>query len=308
MKGQSTGAIAMTTSFEALSNSLATIVAMTSNSVVAVTGRRSASSGIHWRRGLIVTSCEAINQGDRLTVSLPNDQTVETDILGTDPTTDVAVLALPEGTDLPVAAIGDSESLALGQLVATTGRSARQGVFASVGLVSQLSGAWRSQSGGQIDQYIEVSLNLHRGGAGCPLVHASGQVVGFNTFGPRRKVLTIPARTVDRVVEQLQQRGKIARGYLGLGMQSIPLPDSMRQLQDLPNQAGIIIISVEPQGAADQARILLGDILVTVNDSPVESLQQIQSLLGPQSIGQKLQVTLVRGGQLQTVTVTVGER
>ncbi|MGF1522798.1 MAG: S1C family serine protease [Leptolyngbyaceae cyanobacterium] len=298
----------MTISLEALSNALSTLITQTSASVVAVQGRRSSGSGIHWRQGLIVTSCEALHPGDSLALELPDGQTVATELLGSDPTTDVAVLSLPEGSNLPVAAIDDSQQLALGQLVSTVGRSVRRGIFTSLGMVSQVGGPWRSQSGGQLDQYIEVTLNLYRGSAGCPLINAGGQIVGFNTFGPRRRILTIPAKTVNAVVEQLQQRGKIARGYLGLGMQAVPLPESARQQPDLANEAGIIVVSVEAGRAADAAGILLGDVMVTINEEPVESVQQVQQLLGPQSVGQDFQITLLRGGQIQTVTVTVGER
>lgn len=298
----------MTISLEALSNALSTLITETSASVVAVKGRRSSGSGIHWRQGLIVTSCEALNPGDTLTLELPDGQTVATELLGSDPTTDVAVLSLPEGSNLPVVAVGDSQSLALGQLVSTVGRSARRGVFTSLGMVSQVSGPWRSQSGGQLDQYIEVTLTLYRGSAGCPLIDAGGQVVGFNTFGPRRRILTIPASTINTVVEQLQQRGKITRGYLGLGMQAVPLPESVRQQHDLTNKAGIIVVSVETGRAADQAGILLGDVMIAINDDPVASVQQVQRLLGPQSVGQDFSIKLLRGGQIQTVVVTVGER
>ncbi|MEL6381860.1 MAG: S1C family serine protease [Cyanobacteria bacterium J06626_18] len=298
----------MTISLQALSNDLSTLITQTSASVVAVKGRRSSGSGIHWRQGLIVTSCEALNPGDTLTLELADGQTVATELLGSDPATDVAVLSLPEGSNLPVAAVGDSQKLALGQLVATVGRSARRGVFTSLGMVSQISGPWRSQSGGQLDQYIEVTLTLYRGSAGCPLIDAGGQVVGFNTFGPRRRILTIPATTVHTVVEQLQQRGKIARGYLGLGMQAVPLPESVRQQHDLANKAGIIVVSVETGRAADQAGILLGDVMIAINEDLVESVQQVQMLLGPQSVGQDFQIKLLRGGQIQTVLVTVGER
>lgn len=298
----------MTQSFESLSHSLSEIITQTSQSVVAIQGRRSAGTGIHWRKGLIVTSCEALHPNDSVTLGLPDAQTVNTELVGSDPTTDVAVLALPEGVNLPVATLGDAQALALGQLVSTVGRSARRGVFASLGMVSQIGQGWRSQSGGQIDQYIVVNLSLGRGSAGCPLIDASGKIVGFNTYGPRRKILTIPASTINRVVEQLQQRGKIARGYLGVGMQAIALPESIQQQHDLTNRSGIMIVSVDPGSAADQAGLLLGDIMVAIDDGAIETLQQIQALLGPQSVGQRLSIKLLRAGQLQMVTATVGER
>ena len=310
----------MTTSLEALSQSLSEIIIQTRQSIVAIQGRRSAAVGIHWREGLIVTSCEGLGAGDTFRLSLPNGQkpekTLETELLGSDPTTDIAVLALPDGDthkeDLPVAKLGDAQRLAVGQLVSTVGYSLRRGrstgQFTSLGMVSQVGGAWRSQSGGQIDQYIEVSLSLRRGSAGCPLINASGEVVGFNTFGPRRSIITIPAATVNPIVEQLQQRGKLSRGYLGLGMQAVPLAQNLQQQHALTNQSGIMVVSVDPDSAADAAGMLLGDVMVAVDDTPLESLQQIQALLGPQSVGQPLSLKLLRGGQLQTIAVTVGER
>ena len=298
----------MTTSFTELSQALSDIITQTSRSVVAIQGRRSAGSGIHWHQGLIVTSCEALHPNDALTLTLPEGDRVNASLLGSDPTTDIAVLSLPAGVDLPVVTLGEAEALALGQLVSTVGRSAQRGVFASLGMVSQIGGPWRSQSGGQIDRYIVVDLNLQRGSAGCPLIDASGKVVGFNTYGPRRKILSIPASTINPVIQQLQQRGKVSQGYLGVGMQRVPLPDAIRQQHGFTNQAGILTVSVDTGSAADQAGMLLGDVIIAVDDSPIESLQQMQALLGPQSVGQKLEISLLRGGQMQTVTATVGDR
>lgn len=309
IEGSTSLPLIMTTVLETLSNAFSEIITQTSAAVVAVKGTRSASTGIHWRRGLIVTSCEALRPGDSFGLGLPNGQTTVSELLGSDPSTDVAVLSLPEGADLPVATIGDDQSLALGQLVATVGRSPRRGEFARFGMVSQLGGPWQSQQGGQLNQYIEVNLGrLHPGSAGCPLINARGEVVGFNTFGPRHRILTIPATTVNQVVQQLQQRGKIARGYLGLGMQTVPLPESAQQQHNLSNQTGVIVMSVAADSAADQAGVLLGDVIVAINDDPTESVQQVQTYLGPQSVGQALTFKVLRGDRLHELTVTVGER
>lgn len=347
----------MTTPLESLSNVLSENIANTSRSTVAIQGRHSAGTGIHWRQGLIVTSCEALNAGDRLHLHLPNGQTIPTEILGSDPTTDIAILSLPDDVNLPVASLGDSQALALGQLVSTVGyaikggwgRGRRRGrgrrgrsaskesvaseqsvapeqadsqvnessqnytnqstrQFSSVGIVSQIEGAWRSQLGGTLDQYIEVSLNLRRGSAGAPLINASGEVVGFNTFGPRRSILAIPATTINKIVDQLQQRGRLSRGYLGLGMQIVPLPENVQQQHDLNQSAGIMVVSVEPESAADRAGMVLGDVMVAVDEIPLESIHQLQAILSPQSVGQTLSITLLRAGNIQTTDVVVGER
>lgn len=302
----------MNTALETLSQDLSDLITQTGRSVVSVRGRRSAGTGIHWAKGLIVTSCEALQSGDSLKLGLSDGQSVDTELLGSDPTTDVALLSLPEAVDLPVAAIGDAQTLALGQLVSTVGYSAGRGrgssQVASLGMVSQVGGPWRSQRGGQIDRYIVVSLNIYRGSAGCPLINAGGQVVGFNTFGPRRKVLTIPASTINVVVNQLQQRGKVSRGYLGLGMQAIPLPENVQQQHDIAQQIGILVVSVETGSAADSAGMALGDVMLAFDHEALESLKQVQTLLGPQSVGKALKIQLLRGGELRTVTVVVGER
>ncbi len=302
----------MNSPLEILSQDLSDLITQTSRSVVFIRGRRSAGTGIHWKKGIIVTSCEALHPGDSLKIGLPDGQMLDTECLGSDPTTDVALLALPEGVDLPVAVLGDAQSLALGQLVSTVGysasRSRESSQFASLGMVSQVGASWRSQRGGQIDRYIVVSLDLYRGSAGCPLINAAGQVVGFNTFGPRRKVLTIPASTVNAVVDQLQQRGKVSRGYLGLGMQAIPLPENVQQQHNLTQHVGIMVVSVDSGSAAENAGMALGDVMIAFDEEAVESLKQVQALLGPQSVGKELEIRLLRGGELRNVKVVVGER
>ncbi|MEM9164061.1 MAG: S1C family serine protease [Cyanobacteria bacterium P01_F01_bin.4] len=295
-----------------LSQAIASLLERVSPVVVAIRGARSAATGIHWQAGLVVTSCEALHPQDGLTIkSTSISDPIEVELLGADPTTDVAVLALPDGAELPVAEV-TVDPPAMGNLVMAVGyRSGRDRTLrlrSSLGMISSVAGPWRSLSGGQIDQFIEVDIKLGRGGAGSPLIDASGRVIGFNTFGPRRSILAIPASNVKRVIEQLQARGKVARGYLGLGMQRVQLPETLRQSFNLPNQTGLMVVSLDAGAAADQAGILMGDIMVAIEATPVGDLRAIQTFLDPQQVGQPLQLTLLRAGQLQEITVTVGER
>ncbi len=310
----------MNTELETLSQDLSDVISRASRSIVSIRGQRSASTGIHWKQGIIVTSCEALRLEDSFKIVLLDSQaggqsgarTMDAELLGADPATDIALLSLPAAVELPVAVLGDPMTLALGQLVSTVGYQANRGQmasqFASLGMVSQIGPAWRSQRGGQIDQYIVVDLNLYRGSAGCPLINAGGQVVGLNTFGPKRKVLTIPATNVSAVVSQLQQRGKISRGYLGLGMQAISLPENVQQQHGLTQSMGVLVVSVEPDSAADTAGMALADVMLTLNGETLESLKQVQSFLGPQSVGKTLEIQLLRGGEMRTLAVVVGER
>ncbi len=296
------------TSLIEFSQDLSRIVEQVGQSVVAIHGRRFAVSGIHWQSGLIISSNESISLEERIHITLPNGQTVQANVLGNDPTTDIVVLKLPKDCELALPQKRDNTPLSVGNVVIGLGRSVENGIFASLGIVQTLGASWRSRSGGMIDQLIRVDLNLKRSGAGGPLVNAEGKVVGFNTFGPRRSVLTIPASTIDQVVTQLQAKGRIARGYLGIGMQRIQIPQALQTQLSIPNQWGLMLVSIDPQQAAEQAGMMLGDILITLNNQPIQDSQELQAVLDPQSIGQTLTVKAIRGGELREFEVVVGER
>ncbi|MBD2540702.1 trypsin-like peptidase domain-containing protein [Coleofasciculus sp. FACHB-SPT36] len=302
----------------ALSNNLADTVERVGASVVAVNGRtshgrrgwlrrNSSSSGIHWRPGIIVTSDETIKREEEITVTLPDGRTVPVTILGRDASTDVAVLKL-ENIEFPVAEIGDAATLKVGHLALALGRGTENGVSASMGVVSAIGDAWRSMSGGSIDRFVRLDLTLYSGFSGGPMVDAAGKVAGMNTSGPRNMALTIPASTVNRVVNQLLSKGRIARGYLGLGMQPVRLPDTLKRALSLASNGGVIVVNVEPNGPADKAGVLIGDVLVAIDGNPVSDTENVQAMLGTESVGKSLKVQMIRGGAPLEVTLTVGER
>lgn len=292
----------------ALSQNLADLVDRVGQSVVAVNGRRRfSSSGIHWRSGIIVTSDETIRREDDLTVTLPDNRTIPVTLVGRDPSTDVAVLKLPD-TELPTAEIGEANALRVGHLVVAVGRGRDRGLSASMGVVSTAGGSWRSMMGGVIDQFLRLDLNLYPSSTGGALVDAAGKVVGFTTSGPRGTVLAIPATTVNRVLDQILTKGRISRGYMGVGMQPVRLPDSLRQKLVLASEQGVMVVSVEPQGPSDRAGILIGDILIALDNTTVKDTRDVQGFLGSQSVGQTLTVKLIRGGELVELSLVVGER
>jgi S1-C subfamily serine protease len=125
--------------------------------------------------------------------------------------------------------------------------------------------------------------------------------------GPRRTVLAIPANTVNRVVDTLLEKGRITRGYLGLGMQPVRLPETLKSTLNLASVGGVIVVNVEPNGPAEQAGVMIGDVLVAINDTPVSDTGDVQAMLGPQSVGQTLKAQIVRGGALVEVAIAPGE-
>lgn len=290
----------------ALSNNLADAVERAGRSVVGIKGRRISASGIHWRPGIIVTSDESIRRSEDITVTLPDERTVSVTLAARDSTTDIAVFKLPD-TDLPVAEIGEPSSLKVGHLVLALGRG-ENGVSASMGVISTVGSSWRSMSGGAIDQLIYPDITLYRSFGGGPLVDVTGRVLGFNTYGPRNRSLTIPATTVNRVVDQLLSKGHVGRGYIGLGVQPVRLPDTLKNALSLSANEGVIVVNVEPNGAAEKAGVLIGDVLVAINGTPVSNTSDVQAMLGPDSVGQTLTLQLVRGGALTELAIVPSEK
>lgn len=291
-----------------LSNDLAATVEQVGDCVVAVKARsRLSSSGVHWQKGIVVAADETIRRSEEITVTLADGTTVAATLAGRDPSTDIAILKLPD-LDLPVAQVREATSLKVGHLVLAVGRSEESGLNASLGVVSTVGGAWHSSYGGLIDQLVRLDLNLYPNLEGGPLVDATGQVVGITVSGPRRTVLAIPTATINRVVTQLLEKGRIARGYLGLGMQPVRLPERLKQTLNLPSLGGVIVVNVEPNGPAEQAGVTIGDVIVALDGTPVSDTRDVQAMLSPDRVSKVLSVRIVRGGTLLELEITVGER
>jgi S1-C subfamily serine protease len=294
----------------ALSNSLADTVAAAGTSIVAIsTGQRVSPSGIHWRKGIIITSDESLQSHEDLTILHTSGKSSPISLLGRDPTTDIAVFTLTDAETLPVATVGNSSSLKVGHLVLALARSTEGDLRSTMGTVSILTGQWQSMSGGTIDRYIRPDLSFYRGFAGGALVDAAGQVVGMNTTGRRRSALTIPAETVDRVIDQLLTKGRIAKGYLGVGMQAVPLSPYLITTLNLTMATGVILIHVESQSPAELGGLLLGDILVDWEGTPVADPANIRAFLNRgDCIGQQVKLGVIRGGVLMELPIEIAER
>jgi S1-C subfamily serine protease len=210
-----------------LSNDLASAVEHAARAVVAVHGRpRLPSTGVHWRPGIVVTAEHTVRADEEIRVAWADGRTAPASLVGRDPGTDLAVLRVGE-TDWPVAEVGDSASLKVGHVVLAVGYGPR----ASWGVVSALGGAWRTWRGGEVDRLVRIDLVLYPGFSGGPLVDAAGKVAGLVTSGLSRHLeLAVPVSTVGRVVDELLTTGRISRGYVGLGLQPVALPEAWRRL------------------------------------------------------------------------------
>lgn len=291
-----------------LSQTLADAIAQAGQAVVAIdAGHRFSASGVHWQSGILVTTDHTLKREEAIPIVLPDQQTTTATLVGRDPGTDLAVLRL-NSAELAVGTIADSAQLQVGHLVLAVGRSHETGVNASLGVISALGKTWRTWNGGQIDQFIRPDLSIYPGSSGSALINTDGQILGINTTAPRHQMLTIPAATINRVVNQLLSRGRVVRGYLGVGMQPVQLPASLQQSLNLTSNGGVIIVSVEANSPADQAGLLIGDVIVGLGDRPVQDIRDVHEQLDPEQVGQPLKVKVMRGGQLIEQTVKVGER
>jgi len=288
----------MANDLAALSNELAATVEQAGRSVVAVHARpRFSSSGVFWRPGVIVTAQHTIRREDEITVTLPDGTNAQATLAGADSGTDVAVLKVEsQGPSAAKRAATPSP----GNLALTIGRSEDSGVNATLGIISAVSGSWRTWRGGRLDHYIRLDLTLYPGSSGGVVVNTAGEVIGIATSALSRIAgLAIPAATIDRVADEILTRGRVSRGYLGVGLQPVELPD---------HHKGLIVLSLAPDGPAAKAGVLIGDILVKLGGTDVVDTDDIQGVLELHSTGKPVEAEILRGGAAKKVAITVGER
>lgn len=294
---------------EQFSNDLAAAVAHAAQAVVAVHARpRIAASGVHWRPGVVVTTNHTVRREDDITVTLANGRSVPATLAGRDAATDLAVLKI-EAPGSDAAEFAEPGALRVGHLVLQIGRTGTSGPSASLGLVGAIVGPWRTWRGGEIPELIQLDLAIHDGFSGSPLVDARGRVAGLNTSGlGRGMAVALPVPVVNPVVDALLSRGRLARGYLGVGLQAVELPAALAAKFDEPRSAGLIALSVDPEGPAGRGGVQLGDVIVAVDEQPVTDVRDLFALLAPARVGTTVPVALLRGGAPLRLTVTIGER
>jgi S1-C subfamily serine protease len=183
------------------------------------------------------------------------------------------------------------------------GRTAR----ARLGLLSAVAEGWRTPGGAEIERYIEIDTGPAVGFSGGPVVDVKGAVLGMRTSGLlRRTALALPALTVRRVVETLVTHGRVRRGYLGIGTHPVRLPGAVRQ--DAGRDTGLLLLSVEPGSPAEQAGLLLGDVVLRFGETAVGQADDLLGLLSADRIGIALPAQVLRAGAVRVVNVVIGER
>jgi S1-C subfamily serine protease len=296
-----------------LSECLAAAVERVSAAVVAIDARpRVPTSGIVWRDGVIVSTSHTIRRDEEIVVGFADGPRLPAKLVGRDPSTDLAVLGLESDDPVNIESITtvNQSELKIGNLALALGRvHFERGVTAGLGIISVLGDKWRTWRGGAIDHLIRPDISIFMGFSGGPLIDVQGRIIGINTTGLARGAgLTIPVSTVNRVVDTLLEHGRIPRPYLGVTMQPVALPDELRSKFGLTQDTAVVILSVETESPAARAGTALGDVLLTLGDTPLTDTNDVQAALSGSHIGQIIHATVLRGGERREMTLTLGER
>jgi len=285
-------------------------------SIVAIDARpRVPTSGIVWRGGgVIVSTNHTIRRDEGITVALEGGRTAAATLIGRDAGTDLAVLKIDDeeiAKSLKPAEIVETSEIKVGNIVLAVGRTnAEGGSTASFGIINNIGGAWRTWRGDEIERLISLDLAIYLGFSGGALINADGKVLGVNTsaFG-RGLALTIPSETVTRVVDVLLTKGRIARPYLGIGrFSAVPISENLRERLNLEQPSGLMMLTVEADGAAEKAGALIGDILLAIDDKPTLDPTDVQAALWGKEAGNAVKAKLLRGGEIKEIEITLGER
>jgi S1-C subfamily serine protease len=292
-----------------LSNQLADAVQVAGAWTVRVQARRGPpASGIALAGDLVLTADHVVDPSreDNIRLGLPDGSDVGGTLVGRDPATDIAVLRLQSGS-LTAAQVAQAEPRA-GALALVVGRPG-SAPNASLGLITGLAGPTRTRRGGVLEQFIQVDAVLYPGFSGGPLVDASGNVLGMITsgLGFGGPAVAIPWSIATQVAETIGRHGKVPRGYLGVGSQPVTLSQAARDLAG-GQERGLLVVQVADGGPAASGGVLQGDILVRVDGTSVTNADDLQGLLGPNRVGTTISVSVVRGGELRDLQVTVGTR
>ena len=277
-----------------LSTALAATIATAAPSLVSVHSHRSRATGFVWKPGLIITADEALADEGDIIIAFADGTTRAASIAGRDHTTDIALLRF-DGTDVaPMPLMAEVPPLGALAVIA----AADQGTpVAALAMVSKSAGPWCSLRGGDIAARIELDTRLRPSSEGGLVLDATGHAIGMAVRGPRR-TLVIPTATIERVAGRLETHGRIARGYLGAGLQPVRLDDGL----------GAMVMSIDKSGPAAAAGLRQGDIITALNKEPFRGMRGLMRELGPDSVGAVVELAALRAGEPVQVALTIGER
>jgi S1-C subfamily serine protease len=286
-----------------LSNDLAGAASRTAPSLVMLRGRRRrAASGTVIDPQSFLVSDHLLDADDEIRARTANGE-VTARVVGRDAGTDLALLHVDGGSLTPVTFAADA--VRVGEIVLAVGRT-WTGLVAHPGFVTHLSGPHQVSPGFRLEQAIHTSLEPFSGFSGGALVNVRGEVAGISTSAlDRGRGLAIPAREVTRVVDSLRRHGRLRRGYLGISSLSVALPERQRQGTA---ERGLLVTSIAPGSPADAAHVLVGDVILAIDETSAVRPDDLAAYLSAERVGQRAALRVLRGANAVQLDVTIGER
>ena len=289
------------------SEALVKLVAAASPAVVAVkAGAYRTVSGVIIDAEHIAVPEHGLKRRDSIPFSTASGDESVAKVLGRDPGVDIAILQV-EGLNTPLKT-APPDSLKAGMLAAVIGMTHDVGASVSLGILGAVGPARRTWRLGTLDQFIRLDVNLYPSQSGAAVVTADGELIGMATPAlSKHSTMTIPVATIQRVIAELHTEGRIRRGYLGVGVQTVAIPESLQSKVPGGAETGLILLSVVSGSPAEQAGLQVGDILLMLDDDKLEDSDQLQMLLRGQHIGTPSELAILRGGEPKKLTVVIQE-
>jgi S1-C subfamily serine protease len=251
--------------------------------------------------GLILTNSHVVHEATRIQVSLADGRRFPAHTIGDDPATDIAIVRVDvpdnDAPHLVAAPLGDSQKLRVGQLAIAIGNPYGFQYTVTAGVVSALGRSLRSYSGRMIDDVIQTDASLNPGNSGGPLVTSDGQVIGVNTatiMGAQGLCFAIGINTAKFVAGRLLQEGRIRRSYIGVEAQTTPLHRRLVRFYNLPQETGVVVISVTAGSPGQKAGLREGDVIVALDGKPVAGVDDLHRLLTDTRVGVSSSLTVLR--------------
>ena len=287
-----------------LSNEIAGIVAAVAPSVVQVEGRSRGASGLAYAEDVVVTTARAVGENEHPRVRRADGESVDAAIAGWDPATRIVVLRA-EGLNLPPLTAGNPPQV--GEIAIALARSWSNSITATAGLVSVIGGPLRTGRRREIEQVIRTSAPMHEGFAGGALLGADGRLLGMTTAASIRGLgVVIPATIAWSTAAELLRRGTLKRGYLGIVVQ--PARVSERQKGAAATDGALLVVGVKPGTPADEAGLLVGDLLLSRDGQALASPDELFDLLIGDRVGKRVSARVLRGTTAVDTEIGVAER
>ena len=255
--------------------------------------------------GLIFTNCHVVNGADKIMVSLLNENEIEATLLGKDPDTDIAVLKI-YSDGYSVSKLGDAEQLQIGQFVIAIGNPLGYQHTVTTGVVSALGRTLRSQNGMLVDNVIQSDAALNPGNSGGPLITTDGEVVGVNTAiiqGANGLSFSVDINTAKEIGSQLVKTGSVFKAYLGFQLQEVTINPKIKRHYHLPNEKALFVVGIEKDSPASRSQIKEGDLIISFNNKPINSLNQLFKELTHKDILSMIDISVIRHTELLNVGI-----